>query len=471
MNVENEFKNVLYDAAEKKVVWYNTAALPKMLEDYRIFHTAIENMTGIFEKKKLLVADPYKKDKRVADIMIPSTDEFPDSEGPSVLGIRLSDYESSLDFLCNYMQFTVEALQPERIKKLFAFNSFIEWSNIARPNSQSNSRYFSTIVNSIKNGTDTLTTSLLANLLSVAAKSIDDINAELKRLAALHRQLYKVDVRQNVLDNPSFSSTYNTINTENGVQEIKKVFPSLMGKKRFYPDLINEIIQEDFSPSKDALQKEVLAAFQITSGKKEVKQKEVNTRAMIFEVVKILQAFAPTLDVIQQKIKENHELLQGEKKTGFAKVIASLRSAFGLKDKSVEYKIRSAEMQSQIEKLETIDYNKFMDGISQRSRAFQSLGVKGSPVLTKLENESEEGLLEYVQKRISDCQSLYGIFVGFDNYFKAEVSPPNRAKVKGLKIDLDVIKNTILKANKHKAEYVSTVTTEQQMKKLGISNE
>ncbi len=469
--MENSFNNTLYDASEKKVQWYNNSALPKMLENYRTFHSSIKNMTDIFEKKKLLSPDPYKQDKRVVDIEIPSTDDFPDSEGATILGIRFSDYESSLDFLCNYMQFTVEALQPERLKKLFLFNSFIDWANLTGAASQGNHRYFSIIVNAIKNGKDPLSLNLLNSMLTVAANAMSDINGELKRLASLHRQLYKVDVRKNVLDNPTFLATYANMNLDNGLAEIKKVFPSLMEKKRFYPDLIEEIVKEDFSSSKESLQKTVLEVFQIANEKKESKEKEIDTRAMIFEVVKMLQAFAPTLDVLQKKISENHELLQSEKKTGFAKFIIALKSAFGLQEKTVEYKIKTVEMQSQIEKFEVVDYNKFMDGMFQRIRTFQALGVKGSPLLSKLENDNEEGVLEFVQKRISDCQSLYGTLAGFDNFFKSEVAPSNRSKVKGLKIDLDVIKNTILKANKHKAEYVSTVTTEQQMKKLGITND
>ncbi len=471
MSVEKEFGQVLYEAADKKIIWYNTYALPKMLEDYRTYHSAVKNIIDAFEKKKLLIADPYKKEKRVVDISLPASDDFTDSEGPSILGIRLSDYESSLDFLCNYMQFSVNALQPDQIKKLFLFNSFLDWENLNRGSTKSNNRYFSSIVVSIKTGGDSMAISILNNMISVISKALSDINTELKNLTALHRQLYKIEVRQNILDAPSFLSTYKTMTLENGTAEIKKVFPNLMEKKRFYPDLIEEIVQEDFSPSSESLRQAVLAVFRIATEEKKETAKEIDTRAMIFEVVKILQAFAPTIDVLQQKIQENHDLLQNEKKSGFARFIASLRAAFGLRNKTIEYKIKAVDMTTQIEKLETIDYNKFIDNMMQRSRVFQSLGMKNSPVMTKLEGETEDGVLEYVQKRISDCQSLYATLVGLDNFFKAEVAPSNRPKVKGLKIDLDVIKNTILKANKHKAEYVATVTTEQQMKKLGITNE
>ncbi len=470
MNLLTEFERALYEAAEQKIMWYNTHALPKMLESYRTFHSAIRNMIGLFEKKKLLLPDPYKKDKRVVSIALPESDEFTDAEGPTKLGIRLSDYESSLDFLCNYIQFNVESLGPDTIKKLFMFNSFLDWNNLNRSNNLSNNRYFGNVVIAVKNSTDTMSVGLLNNMLSVAAKSIDEINAELKKLTALHRQLYKIDVRKSIFNNPNFQSIYSTLNAQNGLNEIKKVFPKYMGKQRFYPDLIEELVQEDFGSSMESLRKTVLDSFQTELKKEEEKENKVDTRALLFGVIKIMQSFAPPLDIITQKIQENHELLQGESRSAFKKFYIAIRIAFGIQNKTIEYKIKCVDMQTQVEKAETIDYNKFIDGMLQRSRIFSSLGMKNSTLLSKLEGESEGAVLEYVQKRISDCQSLYGTLVGFDNFFKTEVAESNRSKVKGLKIDLDVIKNIILKANKYKAEYVSTVTTEEQMKKLGISN-
>ncbi len=471
MSVVNEFESALYEAAEQKILWYNSFALPKMLENYRTFHSAIKNIFDMFEKKKLILADPYKKDKRVVDISLPSNEEFTDSDGPTLLGIRLSDYESSLDFLCNYYQFNVKALNPEVIKKLYAFNSFLDWNDLNRANNLSNNRFFASIVISIKNGNDTMTLGLLNNMLALCAKSINEINKELKNLTALQRQLYKIDVRQNIFDAPSFLNTYKSLNVDSAFREIKKVFPSLMEKKRFYPDLVEELVQEDFGSSMDEMRSAVLASFNTVSEKEEKKETKVDTRAMIFDVLKILQAFAPTLDVIFQKIQDNHDLLQGENKGAFNKLVVALRSAFGLKSKTIEYKVKCIDMQTHIEKFETIDYNKFMDSMVQRSRLLASLGKKGSPIYTKLEGEDEESVLAYVQKRISDCQTLYGVLTGFDGFFKSEVMESNRSKVKGIKIDLEVLKNTILKANKYKAEYVSTVTTEEQMKKLGISND
>ncbi len=470
MSELNDFNTTLYDLCEKKVSLFDSTILPTMLDNYRTFHTAVTNIISMLEKKKILVPDPYKRDKRVVDIEIPPNDDFSDSEGPTIFGTRFSDYETSLDFLCNYMQFNVNAMPAERIKKLFAFNSFLDWTLSTSGGPNSNIRFFSNIVTGIRTGSDTLSSGLLSNMLSLCAKQIKDINTELRNLTALQREIYKIDVRKKLLDNPGFANTYSSLTIDNGLQEVKKAFQRFMGSARFYPDLIDEIINEDFSSSKDSIQKALLDKFQVKSeSKKEVKN-SVNTRAQLNEVVKILAGFGPSLEVVVQKLEENHELLQGENKGAFDKFMRALRALLKKTDSEVEYKIKAIDMLSQVEKAETIEYNKFMDSMIQRSKIFKALSSKESPLVQKLSKESEEAVLGYVQKRISDCQNLHGILVGFDAFFKAEVMPENRSKVKGLLVDLDVIKNTIMKANKYKAEYVSTVTTEKQMEKLGITD-
>ncbi len=471
MNISNDFNREVAELCEKKSEWFNSSILPQMLENYRTFHTAVVNIISMLEKKKLITPDPYKRDKRVVDITVPPNDDFTDAEGASILGIRLSDYETSLDFLCNYMQFTVQTLTTDRIKLLYSFNSFVDWNLSTVGGQNSNVRFFTSIVSGIKASSDALSAGLLNNMLSVCSKQVKDINTELKNLTALQRELYKADVRSTIFEAPSFAKAYSNLTTDNGIQEVKKVFSSLMGNKRFYPDLINEVVNEDISPSKDNLRKALVEKLQVQQETKEKKEKTVNTRSLLFEVVKIIAGFGPSFDVMIQKIEENHELLQGESKGGFEKIVRALRSAFGMSKKTVEYKIKTIDLATQVEKHEVIDYNKFIEGMIQRSKVFKAIAIKESPLMKKLEKEKEEAVLEYVQKRIADCQNMHGILVGFDAFFKAEVMSINRSKVKGLLVDLDVIKNTIVKANKYKAEYVSTITTEKQMKKLGITDE
>lgn len=471
MSTENSFKKTLYEAAEKKAAIIDSTTLPKMLENYRSIHSSLKGLMKLFETKKLILPDPYKQETKLADITIPDSEDFTDSEGPTVFGIRISEYELSLDFLCNYGRFTLEAFTPERIKKLFSFNSFLDWASLTHYNTQPNSRYFKTIINSVKNSGDSMAVSLLNNMINVTTKQFNEINTELKKLSSIQKELYKIDVRKNLIDASDFNSKYESTNGNNALELIKKAFPSHMPKKKFYSALIEEIVNEDFAPNKIELQNAVLETMHTETKKKEKVEEKVDTKAMLTEILKIMHSFTPALDSIYKKIQENHELLQDEKKTGMDKFLTALKTAFGIKIKAVEYKIKAVDMLSNIEKPETINYTIFIEELGKTLRTFAALGGKNSPLLAKIEEGSEEDILSYIQKKLTAFHATFGQLVGFDSFFKSAVHDANRNKVKGLKMDLDVLKNNILKANRNKAEYVSTITFEAQMSKLGVNDD
>lgn len=471
MSSPDEFSEKLYVSAEQKILWFNSVALQKILEEYRNYHSAIKNVISLLLKKRLIVEDPYKHEKKVLDITIPDDSDFKESDSASILGMRISEYESSLDFLCNYTRFTIENLSLERIRKLTQFNAFFTWNALSHPSTRSNSRALGAIFSSIKMSGDTLSASLINNIISVSTKSITIINDDLKTVADMQKELYKIDVRKTILDSSSFATESGTLTVENGVSRIKKIFPSLMGRKSFYTELIEELVQEEAGPDKETRKQCLLNRFNVTLKKTENTIAEVDPKNIILDAVRIFGAFSPQFDVILQKISENHLLLQTEHSNMWGKLIASCRKAFGLNEKAISYKIKLVEPRSQIATIESLNYADLIDSLTLRSRLYTSMSSKSSPAYQKMEQQRAVDILEYVQKKISESQSLYTTLVGLDEFFKSEISLANRSKVKGLLMELTTVKNTLMTVNQIKAEYVSLVAEQEQMKKLGITNE
>lgn len=471
MSSPDEFSKNLYEVAEQKILWLDSVALPKVLEEYRNYHSIIKNLISMLLKKRLIDTDPYKYEKKIIDITVPDSSDFKDSENVAIFGMRLSEYETSLDFLCNYVGFTVESLSLDRIKKLAQMNSFILWASLSSAGTRANSRALSVIFSSIRMSADTLSTGLINNITSVAVKSIDTITTELKVLTEIQKELYKIEVRKAILDAPVFSSIRDSLTLENGVSQIKKVFPALLRKKSFYPDLIRELVQEEVGPDKDSLRQAVMNKFGVIAQKSEKKIVDVDTKSILLNAIRIFGAFSSQFDAVLQKIGENHLLLQSEHSGAWEKFLSTCRKAVGLHEKTIEYKIKVTEPFSQVVKSETLDYSNFIDSLAQLSHLYANMGAKTSPVYKKIEKQTNTAILDYVQKKISECQFLYVTLVGLDEFFKSEVSVMNRSKVKGLGMELTSIKNTIVVANHRKVEYVSLVAEQDQMKKLGITNE
>ena len=81
----------------------------------------------------------------------------------------------------------------------------------------------------------------------------------------------------------------------------------------------------------------------------------------------------------------------------------------------------------------------------------------------------EDKIAEFVASQISECNHLIVLLNALDEFFKNTASPMNKSKVKGLKIDITTLKNSIVKANQQRVEYTSYIEEEAQMKKLGIT--
>ena len=70
-----------------------------------------------------------------------------------------------------------------------------------------------------------------------------------------------------------------------------------------------------------------------------------------------------------------------------------------------------------------------------------------------------------------EAQKLITQFIAIDNYFKTTATPETRQHIKGLKIEITSLKNTIISTNQHRVDYISFIEEQEQMKKLGITNE
>ena len=79
--------------------------------------------------------------------------------------------------------------------------------------------------------------------------------------------------------------------------------------------------------------------------------------------------------------------------------------------------------------------------------------------------------LDFLNKNIAEAQKLMTKLTALDEFFKSSVPSDKKSFVKGLKIELTSLKNTLINVNQHKADYLSYIEEQTQMQKLGIQNE
>ncbi|MGI5173712.1 hypothetical protein H0R92_08940 [Treponema sp. OMZ 840] len=470
MSVSTDFENELYAAADAKTAWYDNCALPKLVDEYRNYRAVFNTVLSMLLKKGFIQPDPYKLDKKLTEITVPDESEFKDGDRAAVLGLRLSEYESSLEFLCNYFKFSVENLTMDRIKKLIQLNNYISWNSLMSTTAKQNSRVLGEIFTSIKMGSDSLSVGVLNDSTNFISKSLARINTILKDVTDFKRELYKIKVRKEVLNGKNFAAERSSLTSENGVHIIKEHFLSAMGKQPFYTELIEEIVHEETSPDKEDKRQAVLNKLRIKEQETEQKRPKINTKQLLLTSCQLFSALAPQYTLIAPKIEENHHLLQSEYRGLWAKLKTAFRKAFNIPEKPIEYKLKVNDAFTHTAKTQSIDYSSFMDNLLKRSRLYASFGIKQSVNIQKIENMEEHAIFEYVQRQLSECNILQMTLEGFDEFFKTAVHAENRNKIKGIQIELTSVKNTLIKINQRKAEYSAYMSEQTQMEKLGIQH-
>ncbi len=471
MDENTEYLNKLQKAVLQKVDWYNGTEFPHMLEKYRLLFTCVRNIYDILIQKNIITADPYRFDKKISEIKSPDTSPFSENEKGVIIGKRLSDYDSMLDFICTYTRFSVENINLPKIKKLQELNSCFCWDEFTTNSTKPNTRGLANLVSEAKANAPQIMQSMINDHISKCGQTTTEINSMLNQLIRFQRELYKVTVRKDLMEHPEFKKEHTFASEEVELAEIKKIFADATGKKPFYTELINEIIAEDLSPNKNQLRQDVLGRLEIkeTESKKTVK-KTVDTKGILMNAVMVLGALPPTYKTFYEKISFNFELLHVGPKSPFAKFIAILKKAFNIKPKEVKIMVATVDPITKHKTSKEVKIHELLGDILKKDKLYTGIATRGTEY-QKIYNAEESQILTFLGKHISENQNLFNTISALDDYFKTAVTPQVRGKVKGMKIDLDTMRNTIISANKKRGEYQAIIEEAEQMRKLGIDND
>lgn len=466
-----EFSEKLKDALNIKHEWFDNECLPNLLEEYRLVHSYIKNLYELFVRRSLINEDPYRLDKRIVEIVIPDRTPIMEQEIPTVFGARLSDYETMLDYICTYIRFSVKTLKLPVIKKLVEFNNFFDWESLSKESKNPNSKALAIVIDNARKGADVVTQSMLTDSITKCDQIKKSLNRTLNELAVFQKELYKCELRKDLFEHPSFNKNKIKESAEAELSEIKRLYTKILGKKPFYGDLIAEIIKEDHASDKDKRQEIVLKSVEVKNKKKIVQKKHViEPKEVLMGAVLSMGLIAPTITTIKGKLLENFDLLFQKKATFFNKLSIAIKKIFGISDKERIIMLPLKDAGTGLEKNQKIVVAEFLYEIGKKERICTGIGAKG-PEYKRVEASEEDAVLMFLSKQISELQRLYNIINALDSFFKNEVDISIRSRVRGMQMDLSILRTSIMKVNKKRGEYVSYKDETEQMRKLGIVDE
>ena len=449
----------LTEALNLRADWLEKSELPKLKEELRVYHTGFASLYNLYLKKGLIHEDPYKQEAKIGELEIPNANPFSEAERMDQLTRRLANYDNQLDFLVNFYQFSTEFLNLDRIKRILGLIKYIDWVHLS-PDSQSPTTCaVADITNQVKIGTDPLTMSIISEALTNLSKAFNPIMGYLKILSDYQRETYKLELRD-IITGMSTSDATN-------IQQVRKRFAQNKSGTPFYPDLVEEVIKEDYSKEGPALKEDVLKKLKVAEKKQKEVKTQVSFKGTLVEGIQGLGGTAATFTEIAVKLDENQTILENEKKGFFYKLMLLIQRMLNKEPAPAVYEVEYMDPVKAISVREKINFNTFRVDLDRKIRTLSPLGSRGTAT-AKLEAMPEDQLEGFLERNIKDLQALHKTISALDEFFKAEVNKEDRDKIKGIKPELATLKNAVLRANSKRHEYTAQKEEEEQLKRLGV---
>jgi hypothetical protein len=469
MDANQTYTDQLEQALLEKIERMDGYELKQLKDDYKLFQSAFQGIYNVLLRKGLIHEDPYKLELKISEVQTPPEGSFAESEKLDQMCIRLSQFESYLDFLNNYYQFSVDFLTLGRIKKLVGLTKYFSFTAFTENSSQLNTRYFAEIVAQIRKGSDPLSTGIINEGLLQLDKTSRKIFQALKDLGNIHRERYKLELRRMAIDGLKFDRDQVITHQDDVIRKIRQKFVEAAGDKPFYPELVSEILKEDYSSDGPSLRDEALKKLQVADNKGSGKAAEFNYKTVILEGARTIIGIGFQMDDAMQKLNENQSILDSQDKSLFTKIRRLLREMMGKSPEDIIHEVDYMDPVSSERKNEAINFRIFAAEVSKKAQILIAMTSRSSTAYKRLEAASEEQIYKFLEKSIEELQSFHRKLTALDEFFRATITEPEvKNKVRTIKTELGSIKNTIIKANQKRYEYIAIKDEQEQMKRLGI---
>lgn len=459
----------LEQALAAKIEHMDGSELKQLKDDFKLFQSAFQAIYNVLLKKGLISEDPYKYDLKISEVTTPSESPFAESEKIDQISIRLSQFESYLDFLNNYYQFSVEFLTMGRIKRLASLTKYFAFTQFTENSQHINTRYFAEIVGLVKKGTDPLSTGIVNEGLLQLDKASRKIFQTLKALTLIHKESYKLELRRLVMNGLAFDRDYAVTHQDDAVRKIRQKFAEAAGDRPFYAELVAEALKEDYGAEGESLRDDILSALKVAEAKGGDKSAERNYKAALLDGARVLIGVGFQLEDAVRKLEENQALLESMDRSFITKVKRALREMLGKKGEHVVHEVEYLDPVTSERKNESIDFTAFCRDAAKRAQSLAAMVSKSSAAFKRMEGSSEDVIYKFLSKSIEELQGFHRKLSALDEFFQGAIEDPEfKGRVRSVKIELGALKNAIIKSNQKRHEYIAQKEELEQMKRLGI---
>ncbi len=276
------------------------AELQKLKEFFKNFQSAFIGMNAVLHKKGVLHDDPYRYDLKISDVKTPPESPFSESEKSDQMSMRVAQFEAYLDFLNNYYQFSCDFLTMGRIKRVLALVKYYNFSQFTDTSTQLNTRALAEIAGTIKKGSDQFSAGLIADSVAQLDKLSREILACLKELTDYHKERYKLELRQIVMPGLPIDADLAIGKRDEALRLVKRKFSEVSSERPFYPELVEEVLNEDYSSDGPSLREDLLRRFAPAEAKKADDSQAKSYKGLLLDGIRSLSGASFALEEVSR---------------------------------------------------------------------------------------------------------------------------------------------------------------------------
>lgn len=461
------FEQDLEAAIDRRTVYVAEHVVPALPQHIRALRTGVETIYNVLLKKGLLRADPYQYEEQVSDLDVPADTPFTESERDRELSVRLSAYLARLEYLAQYYDLTLDALDLKRLKELNRFLRFINWRNLTENSTASTTRGIAEQIEKVVHGGDQLSANLLTDAREQLARAASALNDLIRDVLALRREEYKYTLRTRVFGSRGIDPAPDDEQVNDTARAVKSAMPRMAPGLPFARDLVLEIFAENRPRTGEALRREVLERLRVPETQAAAQAPTVDLKGLLLEGARALAMAGRSLEDLARVLGENLVVLEARKLT-FGEVLRRVWARLrGSDTESHTIPIEMVDDDTGARRSEDVDVTAMIASLGKRARLYNGILSRGT-AWRRLTDATPEAILKFVTKDTGELSAAMRRAEAIETYVKSEVAREQRSQLRPASEQIAGVRDAVQRARRKAQEYVTRSEEIAQLRRLGI---
>jgi len=472
MEDRTEYFNKLVSALEIKAESLERTTIGNLRDHFQEFESSISTIYKFLIDKAMIQRDPYRHERAITELKIPSTEMLPELDSQQEISIRFSHYTSQWGYLVKIFHVSLTNLDLKKVHKIMELLTYIRWTDMSQTSSYQLTRAMAGILARVSQMNDPMAGKIISSSALNLGKITNVIRGELKIITVFLRERYKAEVREKITSRMKINVDQYHRKPVSIMDNVKFEFSHKMKEAGWYKELIQELLEEDFGVAAEKLRAGTLERLQIEKPvKKQTEKTGIDEKVLLFQVLDVMARTGEPIRTAILKLNENSRIVHERKKSFSERLSEILSNLFGKSDMSAVYEITVKDPVTGSVQMEALKFTEFSSLTIRKSRLLQELQDPGSPSRKKAEAADIDRLTEYINTNLKDLKIIYRRINGLDNYFQSNEIPPEiKSEMKSSTLSLKNLKTAISDTIKRFNEYKLKKEESEQLKKLGLSD-